>query len=117
MKNGATANYLNLLLVEQLNLLRLSCSLVEMQNFLISRKDDLILGIILPFLFADSSEVALLLGQPEEYINFMIDTIEEKQSGVLKTSASNLLQTVCDYLDGFTTYISQLSIIILSVSL
>lgn len=51
--------------------------------------------------------------EPEEFVNLALDTVDKQQSDIPKTSAAQLLEMLCDHIDGATTFITQISIAII----
>ncbi|CAD8066142.1 unnamed protein product [Paramecium primaurelia] len=72
----------------------------------------LITDAIYPFLITSQKEYQQMKDQPEEFVNLALDSVDKQQSDVPKTAAASLLETLCDHIDGSTTFLANLAIII-----
>ena len=57
-------------------------------------------------------EYLKMVDEPEEFVNLALDTIDKQESNIPKTAAASLLEIFCDHIDGSTTQISQIAILI-----
>ncbi|CAD8163781.1 unnamed protein product [Paramecium octaurelia] len=72
----------------------------------------LITDVIYPFLITSQKEYQQMKDQPEEFVNLALDTVDKQESDVPKTAAASLLETLCDHIDGSTTFLANLAVII-----
>lgn len=49
-----------------------------------------------------------MVEEPEEFVNLALDTVDKQSSEVPKTAAAQLLEMLCDHIDGSTSFIAQL---------
>ena len=43
---------------------------------------------------------------PEEFVNLALDTVDKQESDMPKTAAASLLETLCDHIDGSTSFLA-----------
>lgn len=77
-------------------------------------KTSLLVDVVFPFLSTGSREKAMMIEEPEEFVNLALDTIDKQSSEVPKTAAAALLEMFCDHVDGSTSFIAQMSAIIIN---
>ncbi|CAD8204480.1 unnamed protein product [Paramecium pentaurelia] len=77
-------------------------------------KNPLITDIIYPFLITTKTEYQIMKDQPEEFVNIALDVVDKQESDLPKTAATTLLETLCDHIDGSTSFLAQMAIIIIS---
>ncbi|CAK67075.1 unnamed protein product (macronuclear) [Paramecium tetraurelia] len=54
---------------------------------------------------------------PEEFVNIAIDVVDKQESDLPKTAATTLLESLCDHIDGSTSYLAQMAIVVISSSI
>ncbi|CAD8125119.1 unnamed protein product [Paramecium sonneborni] len=74
----------------------------------------LITDIIYPFLVTTFSEYQIMKEQPEEFVNIALDVVDKQESDLPKTAATTLLETLCDHIDGSTSFLAQMAIVFIS---
>ncbi|KAL4471311.1 hypothetical protein ABPG73_018224 [Tetrahymena malaccensis] len=77
----------------------------------------LLLEVIFPLMRSSQSEQESLENNPEEFVRLALDTCDRQISYSYKCAAAKLLETVCDYIDGFETIVSLLLIQIVGFSI
>ncbi|CAD8182699.1 unnamed protein product [Paramecium octaurelia] len=77
-------------------------------------KNALITDIIYPFLITTKSEYQIMKEQPEEFVNIALDVVDKQESDLPKTAATTLLETLCDHIDGSTSFLAQMAIVVIS---
>ena len=58
-----------------------------------------------------------MVDEPEEFVNIALDTVDKQNSEVPKTAAASLLEAFCDHVDGCTSFIGQLCVLIINQSI
>ncbi|CAD8091600.1 unnamed protein product [Paramecium sonneborni] len=76
-------------------------------------KVSLITDVIYPYLITTSNEYIQMQDDPEEFVNLALDTVDKQESDIPKTAAAQLLETFCDHIDGSTTFLANLAVIII----
>ncbi|CAD8119908.1 unnamed protein product [Paramecium sonneborni] len=77
----------------------------------------LIIDIIYPFLVTSNSEYQIMKEQPDEFVNIALDVVDKQESDLPKTAATTLLETLCDHIDGSTSILAQIAIMVISFSI
>ncbi|CAD8055944.1 unnamed protein product [Paramecium primaurelia] len=95
-----------------LKLLAILGQQTEQYQIFQNSKVALITDVIYPFLITTSDEYVQMQQEPEEFVNLALDTVDKKESDIPKTAAAQLLQTLCEHIDGSTFFLSNLAIII-----
>ncbi len=72
-------------------------------------KEQLVVGTIFPLLRATLDEKAAFLESPREAVNLGIDVCDEHRSKICKSEAANLLEGLCDHVDGTLSFIFRFS--------
>jgi hypothetical protein len=52
------------------------------------------------------SEASLILSDPQEFVNLAIDCCDKQKSMTVKTQACKLFESMCDNIDGSTTFVT-----------
>lgn len=78
----------------------------ELYPYFQESKGLLITDIIYPFLITTKSEYQLMKEHPEEFVNIAIDVVDKQESDLPKTAATTLLESLCDHIDGSTSYLA-----------
>ncbi|CAD8209120.1 unnamed protein product [Paramecium octaurelia] len=86
----------------------------ELYPYFQESKGLLITDIIYPFLITTKSEYQIMKEQPEEFVNIAIDVVDKQESDLPKTAATTLLESLCDHIDGSTSYLAQMAIVVIS---
>jgi hypothetical protein len=86
----------------------------EFYQILSESKTSLLVDVIYPFISTSPKEYQQMLDEPEEFVNLALDTVDKQQSDIPKTTAGTLLEMLCDHIDGSTTFISQIAIMIIN---
>ncbi|CAD8201259.1 unnamed protein product [Paramecium pentaurelia] len=86
----------------------------ELYHYFQESKGLLITDIIYPFLITTKNEYQLMKEQPEEFVNIALDVVDKQESDLPKTAATTLLETLCDHIDGSTSYLAQMAIVVIS---
>ncbi|CAD8078453.1 unnamed protein product [Paramecium sonneborni] len=87
-------------------------SQTEQYQLFSDSKISLITDAIYPFLITSQKEYQQMKDEPEEFVNLALDSVDKQQSDVPKTAAASLLETLCDHIDGSTTFLANLAVII-----
>ncbi|CAD8073854.1 unnamed protein product [Paramecium primaurelia] len=87
-------------------------SQTEQYQIFSDSKIALITDVIYPFLITSQKEYSQMKEQPEEFVNLALDSVDKQESDVPKTAAASLLETLCDHIDGSTTFLANLAVII-----
>ncbi|CAD8079349.1 unnamed protein product [Paramecium sonneborni] len=72
----------------------------------------LITEVIYPYLITSQNEYIKMKEEPEDFVNLALDTVDKQESDIPKTAAAQLLETLCDHIDGSTTFLANLAIIL-----
>jgi len=75
------------------------------------------MNVCLPFIITTKSEIEKFVDDPEEFVALACDTCSEQKSKVIKTQASNLLDALCDTIDGAASFIVAFSFATIEYSL
>ncbi|CAD8063570.1 unnamed protein product [Paramecium primaurelia] len=87
-------------------------SQTEQYQIFSDSKVPLITDVIYPYLITSQQEYQKMNEEPEEFVNLALDTVDKQESDIPKTAAAQLLETLCDHIDGSTTFLANLAVII-----
>ncbi|CAK82350.1 unnamed protein product (macronuclear) [Paramecium tetraurelia] len=104
--------YLTSIMTYIMKLLANLGSQTEQYQIFSDSKIALITDAIYPFLITSQKEYQQMKEQPEEFVNLALDSVDKQESDVPKTAAASLLETLCDHIDGSTTFLANLAVII-----
>ncbi|CAD8157854.1 unnamed protein product [Paramecium pentaurelia] len=96
-----------------LKLLAILGQQTEQYQIFENSKVALITDVIYPYLITSSDEYVQMQQEPEEFVNLSLDTVDKKESDIPKTAAAQLLETLCEHIDGSTYFLANLAIIII----
>jgi hypothetical protein len=66
--------------------------------------------VIYPFICTSPKEFEQMTEEPDEFVNIALDTVDKQSSNILKTNVASLLESLCDHIDGSTSFISQIAL-------
>lgn len=75
------------------------------------------MSVCLPILRSRPSELEKFEINPEEFVQFGVDTCSEQESQVAKTEAARLIEHLCDDIDGAATFLVQVLLAVMEHSL
>lgn len=81
-------------------------SQTELYQIYSDSKISLITEVVYPFLVTTQDEYKQMVDDPDEFVNLALDTVDKQESEVPKTAAATLLETLCDHIDGSTSFLA-----------
>ncbi|EGR28514.1 hypothetical protein IMG5_173700 [Ichthyophthirius multifiliis] len=105
------------LIIECLKLCSHCCEQSEFYQLFQESARILLLEVIFPLMCTSQAEQDTFLTNPEEFVRFSLDTCDRQLSYTYKCASAKLLETICDYIDGFETIVSLLLLQIMSASI
>jgi hypothetical protein len=54
--------------------------------------------------------------EPEEFVNLALDTVDKQSSEIPKTAAAAMLEMFCDHIDGSTSLITNIAVLVINHS-
>jgi hypothetical protein len=89
----------------------------EFFNLFAETKKPLFMDVILPLLKTSKSEMELFKQAPEEFVHLALDTCDRQLSETFKTAAAQLMEILCDHIDGSLTFIAVIALQLINYSL
>ena len=83
-------------------------------SFYATRSRKLIVDIIFPLMVAPEDERQMMLENPEGFVALALDTCERQESETYKSQAAQLIEGICEHVDGCLTFTAALCSQILS---
>ncbi|KRX04002.1 Armadillo-type fold [Pseudocohnilembus persalinus] len=105
------------LLVENLNFIKVCMGQQDFYHLFAENKNTLLLNVILPLMRTTPSEIDDFQDNPQQFVNLALDTCDKQLSDTHKTAASQLLEILCDNIDGCTTYVGAVTLSTIRYSL
>ena len=75
------------------------------------------IDVVLPLLRSSKSELELFKDSPEEFVHLALDTCDKQLSETYKTAAAQLMEALCDHIDGSLTFIAVIVLQFINYSL
>eukprot|EP00357_Protocruzia_adherens_P031356 CAMPEP_0114996878 /NCGR_PEP_ID=MMETSP0216-20121206/14576_1 /TAXON_ID=223996 /ORGANISM="Protocruzia adherens, Strain Boccale" /LENGTH=1103 /DNA_ID=CAMNT_0002361173 /DNA_START=31 /DNA_END=3342 /DNA_ORIENTATION=- len=98
--------YIEPLVVECLKLLTKTAREREFYPAFAEHKKTLLVNVILVLLRAGRDECDKFTEDPDDFVALAVDACDKQKSDVYKTAAAELLELICDHIDGAITFIS-----------
>jgi len=104
-------------LVESLAFLTHLATYSEIYDLLSSCYKKLVFNVCLPLMRTTSQELEKFQNNPKEFVMLATDTCDDQKSKIAKTQAAQLLENICDNIDGSLKFVVSVSLAIMECSL
>ena len=94
------------IIVELLKLLQVTSK--SHYQFFSANARKLIVDVMFPLLICTKEEKHIMVDNPDNFVNLSLDVCEKQESDTYKTQAAQLLENLCERIDGCLTFTAQM---------